>query len=808
MSVPRTVIVVLNWNGRQDTLACLESLRAIEPGPHEILVVDNGSEDGSEEAIRSAYPELPFLQTGSNLGFAGGNNAGIAWALKRGADHVLLLNNDTLVEPDFLRHMLARAQADPQVGVVGASIAYADHPQRLWAYGGGRFDVSSGWVRHVQRPLPDAQLKTQGNRHFYVTGCTMMLRRELLEQVGSLDTSYFHFCEDVDLCVRAQAAGWKVVVAGDARLLHKVSATTRVSSPLFLYYNLRSRLSLVRRHGPPGSPQRLALAKLWLRLWRPALFSGLGVSGWAALRRAYRDYLQGVTGPAPEALQSPRRTRGGMIALLVLLSLLGTAAPQVMPARAQEEAPASAEFQVGGHAELELLLRGEAEPHPADFSDLLYAMAADSSLSQRVLGRAGTWGRPLTHQLLALLEQSEVKAKQSIEGLYTVRDHGPAPGERPPTWSDLRLQGLQLLQRFAPRDGVGRDARLLREIERDQISSSPERYSRPSWVAERLQLWLDWWYDVGMDEVFWQDPAQRPQITPLLQQLRSPLGEGGVALLDLVEPLADDELVSRALVSQMTPDLDRRLIAECIQIILLYQVNFNELGFPQRRWNPEQGRLVGHTAAELRAVPLNMLGRICAFLPSGANEAEVIESYARWWQRGHLQLRYYRDLGDAPDLSRWLSGWEQPADQGGLPMPTLLRQFYVAEGFRDLLLDQVDADDSQLVAELVSWLARDRADAVANGFIFAYRQAPLRPLPGEEGRMVGIPWENVQAMIRDMLRRITGDVGLPEQGVDEFTRNQFWFDWWRAHDREAVWYRGEAPIAGTPRFEMQRGTGG
>lgn len=306
MTQPRVVIVVLNWNGREDTLACLRSLRPVLSDEIRVLVVDNGSSDGSEAAIRAAHPDLDFLQTGANLGFAGGNNAGIAHALAQGAESVLLLNNDTEVEPDFVRPMLAALDEDQRVGIVGASIAYHHDPDRLWAFGGGRFDVSSGWVRHVQRPVPLQTLRTRGNVHFYVTGCTMLLRRAMIEEVGVLDESYFHFCEDVDLCLRAERAGWKVTLAPQARLLHKVSATTGVSSPAFLYYNLRSRLTLARRHGPAGSPSRLAVAKLWLRLWRPAMQSSMAVAGWRALARAYRDFRAGATGPAPPELSRPR----------------------------------------------------------------------------------------------------------------------------------------------------------------------------------------------------------------------------------------------------------------------------------------------------------------------------------------------------------------------------------------------------------------------------------------------------------------------------------------------------------------------
>ncbi len=804
MSPPETVIVVLNWNGLQDTLACLKSLSALQGEEHEILVVDNGSTDGSEEAIRAAYPDLAFVQTGANLGFAGGNNAGMRWALKRGARFVLLLNNDTVVEPDFLRHMIARAKGDSKVGIVGASIAYFDTPTRLWAFGGGRFDISSAWVRHVQTALSEDELKTRGNLHFYVTGCAMLLSRALLQEVGELESSYFHFCEDVDFCLRAERAGYRIVVAREARLLHKVSATTRVSSPLFLYYNLRSRLTLVRRFGPVGAPSFRAVCTLWLRLWRPAILSGMAWSGFKALLRAYRDYREGRVGPAPTELLT-RRSHGSATALLLAVLVLSglTLAPSgstvVSAAESAAPKPLESESKV-----LSSLSAGISSDPARGLPGLLYDMAADSSVSRAVLAQADRRHCRLTHQLITLLNESDAQARKRIRGLYEVHDHGPRPSERPPAWSDLRRQGVEVLAKIALSPEVGRDARMRREIAHDELSQSPG-FARAAVVAARVLLWDEWWADRGLQEEFWFHPQERPDPTDWLHALRSPPGEDVHPVGELLERLADDPLAFHALLAALDPGRDGLLVRECVNLLMLYQSDFEERGLPHRHWDADQGKMVGHRAEELRAIPLAILGRVCSFTPSGATEDEVIKSYAYFWRSARFQARYWRDPLAAPSLAPWLGGLDRPVDEGGQPLAQFLKQLYVAEGFRDLLLDQIGPGQSKLVAELIEWLAIDRKEAIARGFAPGYRRLPLRPLPGDKGAFVAIPWEPMQALIREVLRHITGQAGLGEEDATSVAKNAYWTDWWQLHSSQSRWYRSAPPKEKPPTFQMESG---
>lgn len=206
---PRVCAVVVNWNGLDDTRVCLESLRRSEERAA-VVVVDNGSTDGSADAIAAEYRDVELLRSARNLGFAGGNNLGIRSALERGYEHILLLNNDAAVEPATIGALLAAAR--DRVGIVGAAL---DEPDGV-TIGGGRIDrwtFTSAPVRDP-RETPD-----------YVSGACMLVRREVFEQVGLFDERYFFYFEDADLCLRARAAGWELAVAPGARVRHRLGAT-------------------------------------------------------------------------------------------------------------------------------------------------------------------------------------------------------------------------------------------------------------------------------------------------------------------------------------------------------------------------------------------------------------------------------------------------------------------------------------------------------------------------------------------------------------------------------------------------------
>jgi len=246
---PWVVIVVLNWNGLADTLACLASLAELDYPERKVVVVDNGSTDGSVRAIRERFPTVTVLENGENLGYTGGNNAGLRYALGHGADYVLLLNNDTVVAPGFLRRLVDAAEADPRIGLVGPTIYYYDRPAIIWS-AGGAIDWQRGSTRMLGLNERDRGQFGRGPRTVdFVTGCAILVRRIVPERVGLLDERFFAYYEEAEWCVRAVRAGYKIVHVPLARMWHKISPSARTDSWPVQYYMTRNRLLFLKATG-------------------------------------------------------------------------------------------------------------------------------------------------------------------------------------------------------------------------------------------------------------------------------------------------------------------------------------------------------------------------------------------------------------------------------------------------------------------------------------------------------------------------------------------------------------------------------
>jgi GT2 family glycosyltransferase len=269
---PLVYAITLNWNRPDDTLACLSTLRAQSYGNVRLLVVDNGSADDSVALIQSHFPQAEVVISAHNRGFAGGANLGLQRAVAAGADHVFLVNNDTLVDPEAIAHLMAQAQ--PGVGILAPLIYYAQDRTRIWSAGGRvRF-----WLLDKvgdREGQIDTGVWPETVEQDFVTGCGMLLSRPLLESVGLFDERFFMYYEDFDLCLRARLAGFRLLLVPAARMWHKVARSSGGrDSASERYWMARSSILFFSKHARglqwlAIAPWRLASAlRTTLRLLR------------------------------------------------------------------------------------------------------------------------------------------------------------------------------------------------------------------------------------------------------------------------------------------------------------------------------------------------------------------------------------------------------------------------------------------------------------------------------------------------------------------------------------------------------------
>lgn len=250
MTAPRVAAIVLNYNGKDVTLQSLESLSAMTYGAFDLLVVDNGSTDGSWEAIEEAFPQVTQVKVENNQGISYGMNHGLRWALERDYAYVLILNNDIEVDPDMLTEMVAVAESDPKIGAVGPKAYYFWEREMIWSVGGIlRFKESVTNERGngaIDRGQFDRDQEVD-----YVNGCAMLVRRDALERTGPWDPTYFVGVEDADWCVRMKRLGYRCHYAHRARLWHMISHSTGSYTPFRTFQSGRSTAIFVRRYANP-----------------------------------------------------------------------------------------------------------------------------------------------------------------------------------------------------------------------------------------------------------------------------------------------------------------------------------------------------------------------------------------------------------------------------------------------------------------------------------------------------------------------------------------------------------------------------
>jgi GT2 family glycosyltransferase len=245
-SNPQVACIILNWNGWRDTIECLDALKDCRYPALTVIVVDNGSADDSVARIRAAHPDILLLESGANLGFAGGNNIGIRYALAHGAEYVWLLNNDTKPAPDALDALVAKALTDKRIGAVASICYYADSPSTVQAWAGSRVNLWIGYGRITTQPHSDDWFHT-------LNGTSMLVARTAIEDAGLLDQGFFLYWEDTEFCLRLRKEGWRIAAAPDSRVLHKVNASTGGNKLILDRHETASVLRFLHLHSPVPS---------------------------------------------------------------------------------------------------------------------------------------------------------------------------------------------------------------------------------------------------------------------------------------------------------------------------------------------------------------------------------------------------------------------------------------------------------------------------------------------------------------------------------------------------------------------------
>ena len=296
---PQVGIILVNYNGYGDTAECITSLSEIDYSNYSIYVVDNNSTDGSRDRLKEQFPNVTMIPSETNRGFTGGNNLGIKKALSHNVDYVLLLNNDTVVQNDFLTQLVETAESNNQAGIIGGEIRNYDNPNFVW-YSGGDFQKLTGLVSPNKEPHSDIEKAT------FVTGCLMLVDSDVIEDIGMLRDEYFMYFEDVEYGYRYLQSGGEILVDPDAKIHHKEGSSTDeddVASPLRAYYDTRNRLlfSLNELSFPYNitSTLILVITRVWL------IFYWWYRSSFLAAKACFLGLIDGIRGKTGKHPQYP-----------------------------------------------------------------------------------------------------------------------------------------------------------------------------------------------------------------------------------------------------------------------------------------------------------------------------------------------------------------------------------------------------------------------------------------------------------------------------------------------------------------------
>lgn len=247
----KVAIILINWNGLQFSIDCLHSLRQLDYPNFGIFVVDNASDNQEGEVLKAEFPEITLIQSSTNLGFAGGNNLGIRKAMAEGYTHLMLLNNDTEVAPDFLGELLRKFNQAPKLAVVQPLIFFLGNRKKIWS-AGGKWEAFLGRAITLGDRKSEAEYTPKDRKLDWATGCCLLIKREAIEATGLLNEQYFAYFEDVEWSLRFRAKGFEIELASKSHIYHEAGASSKSKhsegtlSPRVFYFHVRNQLLLIR----------------------------------------------------------------------------------------------------------------------------------------------------------------------------------------------------------------------------------------------------------------------------------------------------------------------------------------------------------------------------------------------------------------------------------------------------------------------------------------------------------------------------------------------------------------------------------
>lgn len=249
----RVAIALVNFNGYRSTREAIDSVLPHLNFHDRLVVVDNASTDGSVQLLARTYPAVKVIALERNRGYTGGCNAAIDFAVREGAQYVLLANNDIVFAPDAIDRLVSTAEADRNIGVVVPRIYYHQHPERVWA-AGSTISKVTGLTRQrgMDRNESDFPPALAPIDLDMCTGCCMLVRTSIVGDIGRMREDFFMYYDETDWCWRIRRAGFRIVLDDESRIWHKVSGTVGVSSPTFWYYLTRNHILFVHLDFPPA----------------------------------------------------------------------------------------------------------------------------------------------------------------------------------------------------------------------------------------------------------------------------------------------------------------------------------------------------------------------------------------------------------------------------------------------------------------------------------------------------------------------------------------------------------------------------